>query len=109
MQKVHSITSDSQNDAIDLIRWVMAVARLQADSPRFAWYVSRWRVPEKIAKAKAAGNFHEFIANCPPIDPSWVRFVPAALDAYSKFIEPTKPPTNEAGIFCGIYHPGEKL
>ncbi|MGV0950463.1 MAG: hypothetical protein ACOYB3_07285 [Azonexus sp.] len=88
---VHSITSKSQNDAVDLIRWCLAVTRLPADSPRFAWYVSRWLVPEKIAAAKKAGTFSATVANCPPIDPAWVRFVPAALEAYKAFTAPRRP------------------
>lgn len=92
---VHVITSKDQAEAVDLIRWVFAVAGIRADSPRFAYYVSRWRVPEKIAAAKKAGTFSESIARCPPIDPDWIRFVPAALEAYRAFIAPTaRPPTN---------------
>lgn len=91
----HSITSQEQRESVDLIRWVFAVAGLRADSPRFAYYVSRWRVPEKIAAAKKAGTFAESIARCPPIDPAWIRFVPAALEAYRAFIAPTaRPPAN---------------
>lgn len=76
---LHKITSQVQEEAVDLIRWVYAVARLPADSPRFNWYVSRWAVPEKIAMAKAAGWFAEAVSKCPPIDPAWIRLVPAAL------------------------------
>ncbi|HLO62888.1 MAG TPA: hypothetical protein VK165_07975 [Azonexus sp.] len=83
---LHKITTPEQEEAIDLIRWVYAVARLPADSPRFNWYVSRWLVPEKIARAKAAGTFETSISNCLPIDPAWIRLVPAALEAYREFI-----------------------
>lgn len=83
---LHKITSPEQEEAVDLIRWVYAVARLPADSPRFAWYVSRWVVPEKIARAKDNGTFDELTRNCPPIAPDWIRFVPAALQAYRDFI-----------------------
>ena len=98
-QYVHIITSKDQQEAVDLIRWVFAVAAIRADSPRFSYYVSRWRVPEKIATAKKAGTFSKLIANCPPIDPSWVRFVPAALTAYRDFVAPKKP-TNRRAESC---------
>ena len=97
---LHKITSPEQEEAIDLIRWVYAVARLPADSPRFNWYVSRWCVPEKIARAKENGTFEQSTRNCPPIDPAWIRFVPAALQAYQDFIAtypsaaPTKRPSS---------------
>ena len=89
---VHSITSQEQKDAVDLIRWVYAVTDMRADSPRFNYYVSRWVVPEKIAYAKANGTFDELTKHCPPIDPAWVRLVPAALDAYRQFIAETRRP-----------------
>ncbi|WP_265942489.1 hypothetical protein [Dechloromonas sp. A34] len=96
LPNVHFITSKDQNTAIDLIRWVLAVAGIRADSPRFAYYVSRWRVPEKIFAAKKAGTFTESIANCPPIDPAWVRFVPDAITEYQAFANPQpRPPTNK--------------
>ncbi|MCK6410991.1 MAG: hypothetical protein L6Q55_01025 [Azonexus sp.] len=86
-------TYAKHRDAIDLIRWTLAVARISADSPRFAQYVSRWVVPEKIALAKAEGWFDEAVADCPPFDPSWIRFVPAALEEYERFkaLYPRKP------------------
>ena len=87
MTHVNYLPSYEKNrDAIDLIRWVLAVAKLPADSPRFAYYVSRWRVPEKISAAKNDGSFDEAVKNCPPYDPSWVRLVPAAITEYLKFI-----------------------
>ncbi len=89
---VHSITSRDQQEAIDLIRWTFAVANTRADSPRFCWYVSRWAVPEKIARAKQNGTFDCLVANCPPIDPAWVRFVPAALAACAAFKDQTTKP-----------------
>ncbi len=95
-EKVHSLFSSEQQEAIDLIRWVYAVARLPADSPRFAWYVSRWAVPDKIARAKAAGTFENSIRNCPPIDPAWIRLVPAALEECHRFSESIKLPAKRA-------------
>jgi hypothetical protein len=82
---VHNIISNDRADALDLVKWVFAVANIRADSPRFAYYVSRWNVPEKIATAKAAGTFAALIATCPPIDPDWLRFVPNALDECRRF------------------------
>lgn len=76
---LHVITSQNQAEALDLVKWVFTVANLRADSPRFDYYVSRWNVPEKIARAKAAGTFASTTANCPPIDPAWLRLVPSAL------------------------------
>lgn len=97
LEKLHVITSEAQKTAIDLIRWVFAVANIRADSPRFAYYVSRWRVPEKITAAKQADTFDQLTANCPPIDPGWIRLVPPALDAYRDFIKPTgRPPEIKA-------------
>lgn len=86
-KNIHSFFSKEKQDALDLIRWVFAVARLPADSPRFAWYVSRWLVPEKIAAAKLDGTFDDLVKTCPPIDPAWLRFVPGALAEYRKFTE----------------------
>lgn len=97
LKNVHCITSQSQDEAIDLIRWVLAVAGIPADSPRFAYYFSRWRIPDKVAAAKAAGTFADTIKNCPPIDPAWVRLIPAAMAEYHAFTtahqinQPNKP------------------
>lgn len=85
-QIIHFPTSNEREFALSIIRWCMAVPKIQADSPRFAYYVSRWDVPGKVARAIAAGTFDEITANCPPIDPAWVRFVPAALEAHRQFI-----------------------
>jgi hypothetical protein len=63
----------------------MAIPKLPADSPRFAYYVSRWDVPGKIAAARAAGTLDDLLKDCPPIDPAWTRFVPAALEAWREF------------------------
>lgn len=79
LKNVHCITSQSQDEAVDLIRWVLAVAGIPADSPRFAYYFSRWCIPDKVAAAKAAGTFADTIKNCPPIDPALVRLIPAAM------------------------------
>ena len=91
MKNIHDITSKERTEQLDVVRWVYAVAGLPADSPRFAWYVSRWRVPEKIAKAKAEGTFESAVSKCKPISPDWLRFAPAAIDAYREFIAPKTP------------------
>lgn len=92
MKNLHVITSENQAEALDLVKWVFAVANIRADSPRFAYYVSRWNVPDKIATAKAAGTFADLIAKCPPIDPAWLRLVPAALMELEHYNEEIKTP-----------------
>lgn len=82
---VHFPTSRERNDALDIIRWCMTVPKIPADSPRFAYYVSRWDVPTKIDRARCSGTLDAILANCPPIDPAWTRFVPAALAAWREF------------------------
>lgn len=97
LKNVHCITSQRQEEAVDLIRWVFAVAGIPADSPRFNYYFSRWLIPDKVAAAKAAGTFADAIRNCPPIDPAWVRLIPAAMAEYHAFTtahrinQPNKP------------------
>ena len=83
----HFPTSQERKDALNIIKWCMAVANLPANSPRFSHYVSRWDVPTKIKRAIADGTFDDLTANCPPIDPAWVRFVPAALEEHRQFAE----------------------
>jgi len=100
-QIMHFPTSNDREFALSIIRWCMAVPKIQADSPRFAYYVSRWAVPEKVARALADGTFDELTANCPPIDPGWVRFVPAALEAYRQFTAP-RPPIRERAKSSGM-------
>lgn len=85
LNTAHFPTSDEKQTAIKIIQWCYVVANLRADSPRFAYYVSRWDVPGKVARAIAAGTFDDLTAQCPPIDPAWVRFVPAALEAHRLF------------------------
>jgi len=92
MGTVHSILTKEQAEAFDLIRWVWAVAKLPADSRRFNFYVTYWDVPGKIARAKAAGTFDNSVANCPPIDPAWLRFAPAAFAAWRENQEKSKTP-----------------
>lgn len=108
MKNVHSIASQEKLDALDLIRWVFAVARIPADSPRFAYYVSRWDVPNKIARAKAAGTFAEMVKNCPPIDPAWVRFVPAALAECAAFADMIRTPARSMRSSSGSAAPPRK-
>lgn len=77
--------------ALDIIRFVYAVAGIPGDSPRFVYYVSRWDVPRKVTRAIASGTFDDLTANCPPIDPAWARFVPEALAEHRRFTESTTP------------------
>ena len=108
MKNVHVITSQINLEAVDLIKWVFAVARIPADSPRFAYYVSRWDVPGKIALAKAAGTYADTVKNCPPIDPAWVRFVPAALAECAAFDELTRNPPRTIRALSGGKAPPRK-
>jgi hypothetical protein len=87
MGNVHSILTKEQAEALDIIKWCMAVPKIQADERRFNYYVSRWNVPYKIFCAKARGTFDETVANCPPIDPAWLRLVPAALEELKRYQE----------------------
>lgn len=101
VEKLHVITSQEQEKAVEIIRWVYSVAKMPADSPRFAYYVSRWRVPEKIEAAREAGILTEILEKSPPIDPSWVRFVPAALAEYEAFTKPATLTTRPAAQSSG--------
>ena len=80
------LSSPEHENYIKIIKWCYAVAGIPADSPRFAHYVSRWRVPDKIAAAESADTLETTLSKCPPIDPSWIRLVPAALDEYKRFV-----------------------
>ena len=86
----HFPTSKELKTAFDIIRWTLAVAGIAANSPRFAYYVSRWDVPGKVARAHATDTFNTITANCPPIDPAWFRFVPAALAEHRAFTAPRR-------------------
>lgn len=46
---VHLPTLSERKTELSIIRWCYAVADIRADSPRFAYYVSRWDVPAKVA------------------------------------------------------------
>lgn len=82
----HFPISESVNQALDIIRWCLAVAQLRPDSPRFAHYVSRWDVPGKIARAKHDFTFAEATRTAGPIDPAWIHLVPPALAEHAKFM-----------------------
>ena len=73
----------------------MAIPNIRADSPRFAYYVSRWDVPGKIERARNAETLDYLLTDCPPIDPAWVRFVPAALAEWRAFQKPHARPKAE--------------
>jgi len=93
----HFPTSKERDDELAIIRWCIAVPNIRADSPRFAYYVSRWDVPGKIDRARCTGTLDDILANCPPIDPAWVRFVPAALAEWRAFQQAhARPKTEQA-------------
>ena len=102
MHNVHVITSADQKKAIEIIRWCMAVPGIPADSPRFNYYVSRWRVPDKIEAARESGTLETTLSKSPPIDPAWVRLVPAALAEYEAFTKPTTPANRQPAQSSGI-------
>ena len=77
----------------------MAIPKISADSPRFAYYVSRWDVPGKIERARNAGTLDDLLSNCPPIDPAWIRFVPAALAEWRAFQQAHARPKAEQAQF----------
>lgn len=74
-----------QQTAINIIRWCLAVPKLRPDSPRFAYYVSRWDVPTKIAKAIKDGTFEDTCKEADFYNPAWVQFIPAALEEWARF------------------------
>jgi hypothetical protein len=41
----------------DVDAWLVAVAQVDPDSPRAAYYARCWDVAGKVARAKAAGTF----------------------------------------------------
>lgn len=48
----------------DLELWVSALAPGFSGSPsRMAWYIERWHVADKVARAKLAGTFDSTIEN----------------------------------------------
>lgn len=48
----------------DLAQWVSALAPGFANNPqRRAWYIERWNVADKVARAKLAGTFDATIEN----------------------------------------------
>jgi len=73
--------SEEKKLALLVLQWCLMVARIPPASPRLAWYVSRWNVPEKIAAAARDGTLAESIAGCPPID---LCHLPAALAAIAE-------------------------
>lgn len=97
----HLPISSERKTALHTIRWCYSVANLRADSPRLSYYVSRWDAPGKVARALAAGTFDELTANCPPIDPARVRFVPAALEAHRQLIAANARPKAEQPKLSG--------
>ena len=97
----HIALSEENRTALRVLQWCLCVAKIAPDSPRLAYYVSRWNVPGKIEAAIASGSFADAIADCPAID---LCHLPAALaaieesDRYNKratppsiFVDPEKP------------------
>jgi len=70
---------------LEAVQWMLTVPRISPDSPRFAHYFSRWRVPEKIAASKQRGDFDEITKDCPLFAPDLARFIQAGIDEYHKF------------------------
>lgn len=70
---------------IDCVRWMLAVPKISPDSPRFVQYFSRWVVPEKIARAKAAGTFEETTKTCTSFAPDLCSFIAAGFAEYLRF------------------------
>lgn len=50
--------------------WVRVIAKLEPGTPRAAYYIKGWNVPEKIRAAKIRGSFEDDIA---PPAPGWRR------------------------------------
>ncbi len=58
----------------DVSRWLIAVPRLDPESPRAAYYVQAWDVPGKIRAAKLAGTFEAIVSDPRPApSPFWWR------------------------------------
>ena len=82
--------SDEKQLAIDLLKWCCAVYRLTPDSPRLAYFASRWRVLEKIDREKREGIFSESIKTAPIIDARHIKYGLAAIEACREYSRPTK-------------------
>lgn len=58
----------------DVNLWLRAVARIDPESPRAAWYVQAYDVPAKVAAAKLRGDFDQLVADPePPRSAFWWR------------------------------------
>lgn len=77
----HIALSEENRTALRVLQWCLCVAKIAPDSPRLAYYVSRWNVPGKIDAALADGSFAAVIAECPVID---LCHLPAALAALAE-------------------------
>ena len=58
------------NTSTDIEAWLRAVPKIDPSSPRAARYVRDWSVPDKIRRAKLAGDFDSVIARPPPPPPA---------------------------------------
>lgn len=88
---VAKLLSDEKMERYRVLQWCLVVAHLEPDSPRLAYYVSRWRVPEKIASALANGTFDEIVKGCRSIDLRHLPAAAAALEEWEKYRAPSKP------------------
>jgi len=80
--------SDKEKEALLVLQWCLVIARIQPDSPRLAWYCSRWHVPEKVAAAAAAGTLDSTLATCPTIDRKHLPAGIAAVAAWHDYLRP---------------------
>lgn len=94
---VHRITPMSEKEELArlVLQWCLVVARIAPDSPRLAWYCSRWNVPGKIADAAAAGTLADTLAGCPPIDRKHLPAGIAAIAAWHEYQQPPMLPDTE--------------
>jgi len=59
----------------DIAAWLLAVPRIDPDSPRAAQYVRDWNVVAKIKAAKARGQFDSIVSlTTNPMPHWWQRF-----------------------------------
>lgn len=58
----------------DIDAWLVAVPRIDPESPRAAYYVKNWDVPAKIRQAKLAGMFESIVTRAEHPGQWWQRF-----------------------------------
>jgi hypothetical protein len=87
VHEIHPL-SEKEKQALLVLQWCLVVARIEPDSPRLAWYCSRWNVPEKIAAAADAGTLADTLAACPQIDRKHLPAGIAAVAAWHEYLQP---------------------